>query len=105
VAEHIGLGRYRDKIAPNGTEKCLDELERVLAQGGQLLFSMPIGRERVEFNAQRIWHPLRPVDQFRSLALQEFSVVTDDNIFLEKVRPEEFAAQKYACGLYLFRSV
>src|ERR1035437_9128085 len=59
VAEHIGLGRYGDPIDPLGTNKALLELQRVLAPGGVLLFSMPVGRERVEFNAQRIWDPRR----------------------------------------------
>jgi SAM-dependent methyltransferase len=44
VAEHIGLGRYGDAINPQGTEKALQELMRVLAPGGQLLFSIPVGR-------------------------------------------------------------
>jgi SAM-dependent methyltransferase len=103
VAEHIGLGRYGDKIDPLGTDKALIELARVLAPAGQLLFSMPIGRERVEFNAQRIWHPLRIIAGFQALRLEEFSVVTDDDIFIENARPEEFSNQNYACGLYLFR--
>jgi SAM-dependent methyltransferase len=103
VAEHIGLGRYGDELDPLGTDKALVELSRVLAPAGQLLFSMPIGRERVEFNAQRIWNPLRIVEGFPDLSLEEFSVVTDDNIFIENSRPEEFTTQEYACGLYLFR--
>jgi SAM-dependent methyltransferase len=103
VAEHIGLGRYGDELDPEGTKKACRELERIISPNGQLLFSMPIGAERVEFNAQRIWHPLRPISQFGKLELQEFSVVSDDNVFLENARPEDFSTQKYACGLYRFR--
>ncbi len=103
VVEHVGLGRYREPIDPMGTIRSLRELQRILAPGGQLLVSMPIGRERVEFNAHRIWHPLRLVDELATLQLAEFSVVTDDDVFIEHVRPDQFGTQTYACGLYLFR--
>jgi SAM-dependent methyltransferase len=102
VAEHIGLGRYGDAIDPEGAEKALRELERVLAPGGRLVFSMPIGEDRVEFNAQRIWNPLKPLKLLQLLQLQEFSVVTDDDRFIEHANPEDFVDQKFACGLYLF---
>lgn len=52
--EHIGLGRYGDQINPNGYYEALMELQRVVAPGGHLILSMPVGQERVEFNAQRI---------------------------------------------------
>jgi SAM-dependent methyltransferase len=102
VAEHVGLGRYGDKIDPEGAHKAFLELARVLAPGGQLLLSVPVGRDRVEFNAQRIWHPLLPIRLLSDLHLQEFSVVTDDDVFVEYAHPDDFAAHKYACGLYRF---
>jgi hypothetical protein len=49
VIEHIGLGRYGDKIDPEGNKKACIELQRVLAVGGNLYLSTPIGNERVEF--------------------------------------------------------
>jgi hypothetical protein len=101
VIEHIGLGRYGDQLDPKGAERALSELQRVLAPGGQLLLSMPIGRERVEFNAQRVWHPLHPIECLRELQLQEFSVVTDDDLFVERAQPEDFTDARYACGLYV----
>jgi SAM-dependent methyltransferase len=51
VAEHIGLGRYGDPLDPAGTRKAIAELQRVTAPGGQLLFSLPVGRQRLCFNA------------------------------------------------------
>lgn len=105
VAEHIGLGRYGDPIDPLGTEKAITELQRALAPGGVLLFSMPVGRERVEFNAQRIWNPLRVIDLLGKMELVEFSAVTDNNEFLQFIDPGSVANAKYACGLYrLIRS-
>jgi SAM-dependent methyltransferase len=102
VAEHIGLGRYGDPIDPAGTSKAIKELARVLAPGGQLLFSMPVGRERVCFNNQRVWDPTRPPREADGLRLLEFSVVTDDDQFVEDVSPEAYRTAEYACGLYRF---
>jgi SAM-dependent methyltransferase len=102
VAEHIGLGRYGDELEPEGTVKALRELSRVLMRNGQLLFSMPIGRERVCFNAQRIWHPERPVELLRELKLVEFKAIDDAGEFRQEVTPADFAAANFSCGLYRF---
>jgi SAM-dependent methyltransferase len=104
TAEHIGLGRYGDPLDPLGTEKCLAELKRVLAPGGRLLFSMPVGRERTEFNSQRVWNPTHPPEIVAGLQLTEFSAVNDRGEFLENIQPQQVADQKYACGLYEFRA-
>jgi SAM-dependent methyltransferase len=102
VAEHIGLGRYGDAIDPEGTEKALRELMRVVAPGGQLLFSVPVGRERVCFNAERIWHPEKPLEVLKGLRLIEFKAVSDGGEFLENVEPGDLANAAYSCGLYQF---
>jgi len=103
VAEHIGLGRYGDTIDPEGTAKALNELMRVLAPGGQLLFSMPVGEEKVCFNAQRIWHPEKPISILKELELVEFNAVDDNDNYVENISPMELANSKCSCGLYLFR--
>jgi SAM-dependent methyltransferase len=69
VAEHIGLGRYGDPIDPSGTLKAAAELARVLAPGGTLLFAVPVGRERVAFNAHRVHEPATICRYFGSLRL------------------------------------
>lgn len=54
VIEHIGLGRYGDPLDPQGTEKALAELKRVVMPGGDLYLSIPIDKEnRIYFNAHR----------------------------------------------------
>jgi SAM-dependent methyltransferase len=102
TAEHVGLGRYGDTIDPAGTEKTIRELIRVVKPGGTLIFSMPVGREHLDFNNQRIWPPGRPVEIAAELKLTEFSAVTTENKLVEKIAPEQMADEKYACGLYLF---
>ena len=53
--EHFGLGRYGDSIDPDGHLKGLAQLKRMVAPGGLIYLSTPIGPERIEFNAHRIF--------------------------------------------------
>ena len=56
VVEHIGLGRYGDPLDPRGSEQAIAELRRVLAPGGRLYLSVPVGDEDlVAFNAGRVF--------------------------------------------------
>ena len=49
--EHFGLGRYGDEIDPRAWETALSEMVRILAPGGIMYLSVPIGTERLEFTA------------------------------------------------------
>lgn len=100
VAEHIGLGRYGDTLDPLGTETACRELSRTLAHGGHLFFAVPVGRERVNFNAHRVFHPQTIISWFSSLTLDEFSVVDDAGIYHERAELEVAAALEYGCGLF-----
>jgi SAM-dependent methyltransferase len=102
VAEHIGLGRYGDPLDPDGTRKAARELARVLRPGGQLLFSLPVGRPRVQFNAHRIHDPLDVVAMFPDLELVEFSGIDDDWRFASNRDLEELRGSSYATGLFRF---
>jgi SAM-dependent methyltransferase len=100
VAEHIGLGRYGDPLDPLGTRKAAAELERVVAPGGQLLFSLPVGRPRVEFNAHRVHDPLDVASWFSRCELREFAGVDDAGVFRRHRSLGELAGATYACGMY-----
>jgi SAM-dependent methyltransferase len=102
VAEHVGLGRYGDPLDPAGTRKAATELQRVLRRGGQLLFSLPVGRPRVCFNAHRIHSPRAIVEMFDELCLEEFSGVDDAGNFVRDRRLEELEHGIYACGMFRF---
>src|SRR5690554_5750635 len=41
TVEHVGLGRYGDPLDYDGDIKAINELKRVLARGGHLLFVVP----------------------------------------------------------------
>jgi SAM-dependent methyltransferase len=103
VAEHIGLGRYGDGLDPAGSRKAAAELQRVLAPGGQLLFSGPVGAPRVCFNAHRIHDPVDVMGWFDELELEEFAAIDDAGRFRADAAPQDMRGQRYACGLYRFR--
>ncbi|RKQ92884.1 uncharacterized protein DUF268 [Solirubrobacter pauli] len=103
VVEHIGLGRYGDPLDPLGSRKGMAELQRVVAPGGQLLFSTPVGAPRVCFNAHRIHDPQDLREQFGELELVEFAGVDDAGQFRRHRELDELAGSAYACGMYHFR--
>lgn len=103
VVEHVGLGRYGDPIDPVGSHKALAELERVLAQDGRLYLSVPVGRERVCFNAHRVFDPNTIVQSLPNLGLVEFSVVDDAGCFLERQSLDVARTMDYGCGMFVFQ--
>ena len=55
TAEHIGLGRYGDKLDPQGDLKALRELRESLKPKGLLILTVPYGRPAVVFPAHRVY--------------------------------------------------
>ena len=103
VAEHIGLGRYGDKLNTNGTRQICAELKRILAPGGNLYFALPVGKPRVCFNAHRIHAVATILEYFTGLELIELSGLHDNKRFVEQVGIDEFNKSDYACGLFWFK--
>jgi SAM-dependent methyltransferase len=102
VIEHIGLGRYGDPLDTLGSVKAATELERVLKPGGRLYLSLPVGRERVCFNAHRVHSPSSVLSMFGKLKLIEFSWVDDAGRFSDNASPHMAEGQDYACGMFVF---
>ena len=102
VLEHVGLGRYGDPLDPEGHVKAAGELSRVLADGGDLYLSVPIGRERVCFNAHRVFSVATIRKLFSTLDLQEFALVDDKGRFEPSADTSEVGSHEYACGLFHF---
>lgn len=100
VLEHIGLGRYGDKIDPNGMKSACLELIRCLADGGNLFVSFPVGRHSVEFNAHRVTNPHTALTYFPKMELKEFSCVDDEGQYFENVSPSVCEGMNYACGMF-----
>ena len=98
--EHFGLGRYGDKLDYFGFEKGLAGLARLLCAGGTLYLSLPMGEQRIEFNAHRIFstHYLLDVlggaGEFR---IERFSYVDDRGDLHADVTPSRREVEEN-CG-------
>ncbi|MBX7190671.1 MAG: DUF268 domain-containing protein [Sandaracinaceae bacterium] len=103
VIEHVGLGRYGDPLEPEGSRLAMKELARVVAPGGSLYLGVPIGRERVCFNAHRVLAPATVLRELSQLELVAFAAVNDRGHLVDPARPDDFVTADYACGLFHFR--
>jgi SAM-dependent methyltransferase len=102
VIEHIGLGRYGDALNPEGSRLAAGELARVLRPGGRLFLSVPVGRQRVCFNAHRVFAPTTIVLLFASLKLRTFALVDDSGRFSEDIAFDGVGDLDYGCGMFEF---
>ncbi len=100
--EHFGLGRYTDPIDPMACYKAMAAMARVLQPGGRLYFGTPVGRQRVEFNSQRIFSPTDLLTRFPGLKLASFACVNDAGHFDDTKQPADLENANYSCGLYEF---
>jgi SAM-dependent methyltransferase len=106
VVEHVGLGRYGDPLDPRGDLKAIRELRRVLAPGGHLLFVVPVGRPRIQFNAHRIYGFEQIATQFSDFVLEEFALIPDkesEGGLLRRASPSLVDRLQYGCGCFHYR--
>jgi hypothetical protein len=85
VIEHFGLGRYGDDIDPCGYEVGFRYISNLLTPGGVFYRSVPMGPQRVEFNAHRVFglrYLLNMIDE-HGFDITEFSFVNDDGSLIE----------------------
>lgn len=102
VIEHIGLGRYGDSIDANGCWKALSELERILAFGGRLYLSVPIGKPAVLFNGCYVFSAMDIVRALTCLDLIDFAYVNDDSVLVESGEPKDTGELEHGLGLFVF---
>lgn len=106
VVEHVGLGRYGDRLDPDGDLKAISELKRVVSPGGSLLFVVPIGAPRIMFNAHRIYSYDQIAGYFSDLIVKEFSLITEDNRsggLIRNAAKESADQETYGCGCFWFQ--
>jgi len=105
--EHFGLGRYGDNLDVNGYLRGLENAYDMLRQGGTFYFSVPIGPQRVEFNAHRVFSLRYLVDYFADkYDLRSFSFVDDKgdlyrNILLTDKEIINNCGCNYGCGIFI----
>jgi SAM-dependent methyltransferase len=106
--EHFGLGRYGDPVDPKGAERGLASMARLLRTGGVFYLSVPIGVDRVEFNANRVFDPRTIVGlaQENSLQWTALTVIHQGGRLaecsLDEAQLSALAKQRYALGIFVF---
>lgn len=104
--EHFGLGRYGDPIDYFGYLKAIENITKILQTGGKFYFSVPIGPQRIEFNAHRVFSVSYLIDLFdKQFILDNFSYVDDKGDLFENVVLIHSEIQSnygciYGCGIF-----
>jgi hypothetical protein len=107
--EHFGLGRYGDPIDFQGYQKGFRSLGALLQPQGTLYFSVPIGPQRIEFNAHRVFSIVHLLALFeRQFSVVSFSYVDDrgalhENVNLTPAVVSSNAGCKFGCGIFELR--
>lgn len=104
--EHFGLGRYGDPIDADGHLKAIDNIYNILKLNGKFYFGTPIGEQRIEFNAHRVFAVKYLIDSLKDkFVIESFSYVDDKNILHTNVQlTEENIASNFntvmGCGIF-----
>jgi hypothetical protein len=106
VIEHFGLGRYGDPIDVDGHIKGLDGIYKMLKYNGKFYFSTPIGPQRIEFNAHRVFSIKYLMEYFsKYYNLEAFHYVDDYgelhlNVNLDQTAYKTNLNCAYGCGIF-----
>jgi hypothetical protein len=106
--EHFGLGRYGDPVNAQGYQAGLDNLRTMLKPAGRLYLSVPIGPQRVEFNAHRVFSVAFLLSHCAPhFQLASFSYIDDGGSLHTDVALDERAIAtnfgcRYGCGIFEF---
>ena len=104
--EHFGLGRYGDTLDALGHIKGFVNITKLISPGGKFYLSVPIGTQRIEFNAHRIFDVQTIIDMVsEDYVLDYFSYVDDKGALHENVDlfPELVLKNfhcEYGCGIF-----
>ena len=104
--EHFGLGRYGDPIDYYGHEKAIKNIYKILKDNGKFYFSVPIGTQRIEFNAHRVFDLQYLIDLLSpNFKIENFSYVNDKgdlikNVDLLNVSITSNFDCNYGCGIF-----
>lgn len=107
--EHFGLGRYNDPIDYLGHEKAIKNIAQILKPNGTFYFSVPIGPQRIEFNAHRVFSLAYLNDCLQQdFSIQSFSYVDDRGDFFEEVALTDEVIRSnagchFGCGIYTLK--
>ena len=106
--EHFWLWRYWDSIDINWHLKWLDNIYKMLTKGWILYFSTPIWKQRIEFNAHRVFSVKYLCDYFKDkYEIQKFSYVDDQWDLHKDVDVEEWFKDSFwlMYGCWIFKLI
>ena len=104
--EHFGLGRYGDPVQYDGDIQGFNNLFSILKPQGKFYISLPIGPQRIEFNAHRVFSLNYLVELFADrFAIDRFSFVDDAGDLHEDIKLDSAAIAgncgcHYGCGIF-----
>ncbi len=99
VIEHIGLGRYGDKLDELGSEKAIKEIIRVTSKKGNIFISVPVHNENtIYFNAHRAFTKEYILTKFHNCKLVEEKYIYNGKL-QDKYRTKN---RNYGTGLFWF---
>ena len=104
--EHFGLGRYGDTLKRDGHIKGLENLDLMLKKKGTFFFSTPIGPQRIEFNAHRVFSVDYLISYFeKKYEIVHFSFIDDEGELHEDVVVTDSDIKDnfgctYGCGIF-----
>lgn len=104
--EHFGLGRYGDRVDYYGYLRGWKNIGKILKSAGKFYFSVPIGPQRVEFNAHRVFSVPYLKDLISSdYRIDSFSYVDERGDLIQDADLESERAGKnfdchYGCGIF-----
>ncbi len=104
--EHFGLGRYGDTLDTSGHLRGMTNIYRCLKPGGTLYLSTPIGPQRIEFNAHRVFSLQYLLNWIKPLfTIKTFSLVNDSGDLISPLElsgtniDTNFGCQ-FGCGIF-----
>ncbi|MHB8829801.1 MAG: DUF268 domain-containing protein [Syntrophales bacterium] len=104
--EHFGLGRYGDPVDYEGHLVGWQNMSRMVKQGGKFYFSVPIGEQRIEFNAHRVFslsYLLNLIEPY--YLIDSFAYISDSGDFIAEAALDDAAVKSnfgchYGCGIF-----
>lgn len=109
--EHFGLGRYGDPINHEGYLLAINNIYSMLKDGGTFYFSVPIGPQRIEFNAHRVFSISYLMEIFQDkFNVLSFSYVDDKGDLhkdqtLNSTHISNNFGCNYGCGIFELQKI
>lgn len=104
VLEHVGLGRYNDRVSPYGYIHAISNIVKCCSKGATVILAVPVGSPRVLFNSHRIFLASAFCDICISngLTLESFSFIDDSRRLVSDAKFSDTLNQHDATGLFHF---